>query len=181
MTAQKLLYSPKFLNSKLCTMAEYMPSRLQKFRILIFIVLFDGINCITIDFSPALQLVWQCENKVKAPWAWPGQAHIGVHTRTKIIEGIVLVRAVGGAVVGLVGLVRDGVRGVWFILWSRWWWWTSHRPWQWQPPVVSMVVSFPNTRLHFFWQVFDDLSSHVAPTIANPDSERGRRWGQSSY
>ena len=89
-------------------------------------------------------------------------AHIGVHICTRIIEWIVLVRAVGGAVVGVVGLVRDGVRGVW----SRWWWWASYRPWQWQPPVVSMVVSFPNTRLHFFWQVFDDLSTHVAPTIA---------------
>ena len=39
-------------------------------------------------------------------------AHIWVHVRTKIIEGIVLVRAVGEAVVGVVGVVGDGARGV---------------------------------------------------------------------
>ena len=36
-------------------------------------------------------------------------AHIGVSNHIKIIEGIILVRAVGGAVVGGVG---DGARGV---------------------------------------------------------------------
>ena len=127
-----------------------------------FIVLQNGIYC----FPTSLTNV---TTKVMALSAWPRTwlTPVRVHVPTKILKWI-LVRAVWGAAVRVVG---DGVRGGG----SRWWW-TSDWPWQWQPPVVSMVVRIPYTRLHVCWQVFDDLSTHVAPTITfierNRDSEK---------
>ena len=41
-----------------------------------------------------------------------------------------------------------------------------------------MPVSVPYTRLHVLRQVFDHLGTYIAPTIAKPHPERGRRWGR---